>query len=594
LLFLKLDIAKAFDSVHWSYVLEVLGGFGFGQRWRDLVSFLLATSTSKVLLNGTPGRMLRHRRGLRQGDPLSPLLFILMMEPLQKFLQKATEVGLLSPLGLRTARTRSSFYADDAALFLNPIKEEMIVTQRVLHTFGEISGLKANLNKCVVYPIQCNNLDIADVLSEFGGAIGSFPCQYLGLPLGVKKPSRAELQRLIDRIASKLKPWKGKLMSRTGRLTLINSVLTSTLTYFLTSFFLTPWALKKIDKIRRSFLWKGDEEAKGGHCLVNWKTCCAPKKFGGLGIKDLRLYGRALRLRWPWLAWDEAERPWKGMQIPCDTTDMQLFAACTKITLGNGQNAKFWTDKWLNGSAPAEVAPLVFALARRKQLSVAHALANGRWLRGLSRIANEDELHQFLQLWALVEEVQLTDTPDEIRWLPCASGKYSAKSAYEMQFIGRIKQPHLEKVWKAKVEGKIKFFLWLLLRNRNWTSDRLMRRGIACNPVCRLCDQELESAAHISVGCSYVKEVWASFEQVNAPMVRATSQANSVKKWWSKIHACVPKIQRIETVKLASYITWNIWKERGQRVFQGKEMNAVSLAQKIKDEMAMVTAAYLL
>jgi hypothetical protein len=74
-------------------------------------------------------------------------------------------------------------------------------------------------------------------------------------------------------------------------------------------------------------------------------------------------------------------------------------------------------------------------------------------------------------------------------------------------------------------------------------------------------------------------------------MVRATSQANSVKKWWSKIHACV---QRIETVKLASYITWNIWKERGQRVFQRKEMNAVSLAQKIKDEMAMVTAAYLL
>jgi hypothetical protein len=134
-----------------------------------------------------------------------------------------------------------------------------------------------------------------------------------------------------------------------------------------------------------------------------------------------------------------------------------------------------------------------------------------------------------------------------------------------------------------------------LLKSKEYTNcHSLLRRGIACNPICTLCDQELESAAHISVACSYVKEVWASFEQVNAPMVRATSQASSVKKWWSKIHACVPKIQRIETVKLASYITWNIWKERGQRVFQGKEMNAVSLAQKIKDEMAMVTAVYLL
>jgi hypothetical protein len=109
-----------------------------------------------------------------------------------------------------------------------------------------------------------------------------------------------------------------------------------------------------------------------------------------------------------------------------------------------------------------------------------------------------------------------------------------------------------------------------------------MRRGIAYNHVCRLCDQELESAAHISVGCSYVKEVWASFKQVNAPMARATSHASSVKKWWSKIHAYAPKIQRNETIKLAFYIIWNIWKEGGQRVFQGKEINACLLAHKPK------------
>jgi hypothetical protein len=171
--------------------------------------------------------------------------------------------------------------------------------------------------------------------------------------------------------------------------------LTSFLTYFLTCFFLAPWAIKKIDKIRRSFLWKGNEEAKGEHCLVNWKTICTLNFFGGLGIKYLTLFGRALRLRWPWLAWDETERPWKGMNIPYDRTDIQLFATWMKITLSNGQNTKFWTDRWLNGSAPEEIAPLVFALARRKKLTIAQALANGRWLPGLSRIANEDELSSF-------------------------------------------------------------------------------------------------------------------------------------------------------------------------------------------------------
>jgi hypothetical protein len=71
--------------------------------------------------------------------------------------------------------------------------------------------------------------------------------------------------------------------------------------------------------------------------------------------------------------------------------------------------------------------------------------------------------------------------------------------------MGRMLQPHLEKVWYAKVEGKIKFFPWLMLRNENWTADRLTRRGILCNPICCFCDQEFESAVHLAVDCSYAK-----------------------------------------------------------------------------------------
>jgi len=81
-LFLKLDIAKAFDTVRWDYLQEVLEQLGFGQRWRKWMTTLLATSTSTVLLNGASGRWFKHRIGVRQGDPLSPMLFILAMEPL--------------------------------------------------------------------------------------------------------------------------------------------------------------------------------------------------------------------------------------------------------------------------------------------------------------------------------------------------------------------------------------------------------------------------------------------------------------------------------------------------------------------------------
>ena len=193
MLFMKLDIAKTFDSVHWDYLLEVLRAYGFGQKWRDLVSLILATSSSRVLLNGIPGKPFRHRRGLRQGDPLSPMLFILALDPLQKLLSKATDMGILSPIRNRAACLRVSFYADDAALFINPKQEDIVGVQAILSRFGDISGLQTNLLKTVAYPIRCEQIDMPSLLADFGGIPGNLPCTYLGLPLSIRKPTRAEL-----------------------------------------------------------------------------------------------------------------------------------------------------------------------------------------------------------------------------------------------------------------------------------------------------------------------------------------------------------------------------------------------------------------
>jgi len=124
-LFLKLDIHKAFDTVSWSYLLEVLQALGFGPRWREWVSILFRMMSSRVLLNGQQGPAFSHNRGVRQGDPLSPMLFILAMDPLQRLLDMATQQGVLSALPLSTARWRTSMYADDAAIFINPIKDDL-------------------------------------------------------------------------------------------------------------------------------------------------------------------------------------------------------------------------------------------------------------------------------------------------------------------------------------------------------------------------------------------------------------------------------------------------------------------------------------
>jgi hypothetical protein len=103
-LLFKLDISKAFDTVSWEYMFEMLEHRGFSTRWRDWLALLFRTSHSKVLMNGTAGRTIKHARGLRQGDPLSPYLFILAIDALQKVLDLAIEDGVLSPVRGRSAK----------------------------------------------------------------------------------------------------------------------------------------------------------------------------------------------------------------------------------------------------------------------------------------------------------------------------------------------------------------------------------------------------------------------------------------------------------------------------------------------------------
>jgi hypothetical protein len=191
-LFIKLDISKALDTVCWPYLLDIMKFLGFGKRWREWISSLWCTSSSSFMLNGDPGRRVLHCRGVRQGDSLSPMLFLLAMEPLHRLFYKAQHDGLLNKLSNGCDRFRVSLYADDAAVFIRPTSMEVVVIEYILDLFAKVSGLVTNLDKTVFFPIRCEEINL-DFLSQSNRKLAIFPCVYLGLPLHYKKTLKRQL-----------------------------------------------------------------------------------------------------------------------------------------------------------------------------------------------------------------------------------------------------------------------------------------------------------------------------------------------------------------------------------------------------------------
>ncbi|OAY76316.1 putative ribonuclease H protein [Ananas comosus] len=126
-----------------------------------------------------------------------------------------------------------------------------------------------------------------------GCKLGTLPTKYLGLPLTTRPPSKEDWRGIICKIQSRIDGWQAKLLSRGGRLVLVNAVLTNLPIHFLT-------VVKRIEALRRDFFWKGNTGPPGKGCLVAWKCVCRSKEEGGLGILDLASMNQALLVKWWW------------------------------------------------------------------------------------------------------------------------------------------------------------------------------------------------------------------------------------------------------------------------------------------------------
>lgn len=214
-LLFKADFNKAFDSINWGFLDANMKSMGFGDIWRGWIKGCLESAKSSILINGCPTDEFPITKGVRQGDPLSPFLFIIAMEGLSVSMRAACERGVFNGIKIPNGGPVIShlLYADDA-LFLGEWSEDNIKNlSRILHCFHVASGLKVNFNKSRVFGVGVSTHEVTRRARPLGCEPAKLPFNYLGVPVGANMNLIKHWSPVIDKFHAKLSKWKSKTLS---------------------------------------------------------------------------------------------------------------------------------------------------------------------------------------------------------------------------------------------------------------------------------------------------------------------------------------------------------------------------------------------
>ncbi|GKV25593.1 hypothetical protein SLEP1_g35004 [Rubroshorea leprosula] len=620
----KIDFEKAYDKVSWRFLDFMLQKTGFSNTWRKWIMECLRSSMVLVLVNGSPTRQFSMSRGLRQGDPLSPFLFLIIAEGINGLVSKAVEKGLLEgvEVGGKGFKITHLQYADDTLLFGTATEGNVWTMKSILRTFELVSGLKINFNKSQLIGVGVKEEWLEKMAWILCCKKGFLPFKYLGIPIGGRSGKLSFWKPVLEGVNRKLSTWNGRFLSLGGRITLINSVLSSLPVFWMSVYMISKGTILFLDKIRRSFLWGGVEGGKKIN-WVRWDKVCRDKEQGGLGVKDLRKFNLALLGKWWGRLVNEEDGLWKKVILQkygrvgeprynwlregygsgsrwwrdicrlnvIDQENDGWLAKGLNIKIGEGESVKFWWDEWCGRGILANKYPRLYLISVGKDNTVSQMgwWLNGSWIWKLQwrRRLYSWEVQEETEILKEIQETTLTKGKSDVRqWIHSNNGVYTTRSAYKaltMELEREQLGETLQKVWNAMVPSKVSAFSWQLLQDKIPTKANLFKRGIIQNMEdckCELCGHQLEETSHLFTHCKVAYDLW-----------------NACFRWWGirtaldrdgcKVFQQHPSALKVAGLKegwrcIWFVVVWSLWLARNDCIFNGKEADKGRLLELVQ------------
>ncbi|XP_061342057.1 uncharacterized protein LOC133288347 [Gastrolobium bilobum] len=568
---IKIDLEKAYDKLRWSFVKTVLEELKLPG---ELIAAIMGCVTSpyiEVLWNGSRTQGFYPQRGLRQGDPVSPYLFVLCMEKLTHLIMDEVDRKAWHPIRAGRAGPQIShlMFADDIILFAEASLSQMECITGCLEKFSRMSGQCVSMEKSCIYFSKNTTQEIVSTLADASGfkVVKGIGC-YLGTLMRHGRTSRQHYSNVIGRVQNRLQGWKTKCLSLAGRITLTKSVISAMPMYHMQNNSLPIHVCQEIEKLQRNFIW-GDSYAKRKAHYVAWEQLYEPKECGGLGIINLRVQNEAFMQKRAWMLINKLNSLWsrdllgkygrkhdprRGLAVKNGDSSLwkSICAAHVKLDqhltweMGNGNSVFFWTDCWHGWKENLYELAFNKPCTAEKELKVIDIVdqVTGAW--------QWDYLKNYLEDSTL-RRLQNLQTPcpngpeDRICWLRSSLSCSLVRNAYQQLLDVNLKKDKVwTLIWKWKGPIRIATFMWLACLNKLpvRSSTSLWNGG---EILCPSCLSSHETLMHVLRDCLKARKVWERWFGGKIP--DAFMLTNDFD--WFRLNIC----------NSFSTKCWHLWKE---------------------------------